>query len=119
VDHKRGQLHTWLKAIPQGGPLSRGQANDIGVLLATTTSSNKDAFRPGTSGVYSFQNLAPGTYTVSVTAPDGKVTSGASTLTESVTSGAVLSAQNFGVKNNPPTVSLSGTIFGDADGNGL
>ena len=93
--------------------------NDIGVLLATTTSSNKDAFRPGTSGVYSFQNLAPGTYTVSVTAPDGKVTSGASTLTESVTSGAVLSSQNFGVKNNPPTVSLSGTIFGDADGNGL
>ena len=93
--------------------------NDIGVLLATTTSSNKDAFRPGTSGVYSFQNLAPGTYTVSVTAPDGKVTSGASTLTEIVTSGAVLSSQNFGVKNNPPTVSLSGTIFGDADGNGL
>jgi hypothetical protein len=92
--------------------------NDIGVLLASTTSSNKDPFKPGTNGVYSFQNLAPGTYTVAVTAPDGKVTSGVTTLKEVVTSGAVIASQNFGVRNNPPTVSLSGTIFADGDGNG-
>ncbi len=76
--------------------------------LTTTTNAN---------GVWSFTALPFGTYTVRQVLPGGyRVTAGATSYTETLSSGSQFTKLNFYDSNR---ALLSGNVFGDLNGNGV
>lgn len=72
-----------------------------------------------TNGAYSFTNLLPGSYTVSEVIPSGWIQtapSSPSTYSVEITSGAVMTAKNFG---DFLAGSIGGMMFDDLNGNGI
>ena len=86
--------------------------NSGGTLVATTTSSS--------SGHYSFANLTPGTYTIEEVVQAGWVitqpTNQTGTYTKTTISGNSLTGLKFG---NFSSITASGNVYNDLDGNGL
>jgi protocatechuate 3,4-dioxygenase beta subunit len=74
----------------------------------------------GSNGNYSFTNLSPGTYHVLVSTPDGwrqtQPFSGSYTI--GLAAGQNTISENFGAQQQQ-TASISGTVFLDANGNGV
>ncbi|WP_200941357.1 SdrD B-like domain-containing protein, partial [Methylobacterium sp. Leaf465] len=110
------------------GKLDRGEASINGVAItlfdasgrtvATTVTRTGDPASPSKDGIYSFANLTPGNYYVEAVAPGGKAVTGPETLFKSVGSGATLASSLFSTRDVATSVSLSGTMYADADGNG-
>jgi uncharacterized repeat protein (TIGR01451 family) len=94
------------------------QAGDAGKALATVTltdpSGNVFTTTTDAQGNYTFANLAPGTYTVRLTVPGGYGTSTATTRTVTLPA-AGAGAVNFGLTYS----TLSGSVFDDANDNGV
>ncbi|MER2264955.1 SdrD B-like domain-containing protein [Methylobacterium oxalidis] len=90
-----------------------------GNVALTTQTSNKDQGLPGVSGVWSFYNLKPGTYTVHVVAADGTVVAGSSDKVFTIAANQDISSVLFALRDKSTVVSLSGTAFSDANGDGI
>jgi hypothetical protein len=97
-----------------GASLSLNGTDDLGHAVSLTTMSD------GTSGAYNFGGLRPGVYSVSVSQPAGyfpdKQGISGSIANLIATAGAATSMANFG---EIPPASLSGSVFADANGNGV
>ncbi len=81
--------------------------NSANQFIATTTAID---------GSYSFSNVVPGTYSVEVVQQPGYVASSSTTIQVSAQSGTDVENLNFG---EFISVSLSGEVFSDTDGNGV
>ena len=77
-----------------------------GAVVATTTT--------GATGLYTFTNVTPGSYTVQETDPAGVVSTTPNTVSVSLASGGAATA-NFG---DQPEGTVAGTVFDDLNGNG-
>lgn len=100
-----------------------GETGRPGVVVTLTNTSNNFSLPILTdaAGNYSFDNLAPGNYTITATNPDASTLgfTTASTipfnLSNSGVPGGTLGDQNFGLVN---VSSLAGVVFNDANNNG-
>ena len=71
------------------------------------------------SGSYTFRNLATGSYTIRVVPQSGWRHTNGDNRPVTLSSGEWPVVRQFGVQQDPSTASISGTIFNDADNNGV
>ena len=106
------------------GVLDGGETGRSGVIVTLTNTGTGFSLPilSNGSGDYSFDNLAPGNYTITATNPDGNTLgfSTASTIPLNISNsgipGGVLTNQNFGLTQ---VSSLAGLVFNDANNNGV
>ena len=92
-------------------------ANNTGVFATGDTTATTDA-----NGNYSFTNLGPGTYHVAEVLPTGFTQTTTSPAAIVTSSGANVSGVNFGdfqAVSTFTSISISGTVFKDTNGNGV
>jgi uncharacterized repeat protein (TIGR01451 family) len=105
-----------------------GEPGIDGISIALYSGSTADPLNlmataiTASGGMYSFENLAPGTYTVEIDVadldPDATITTagGSTTYTTTVTSGTDDFTLDYGIAN---PVTLGDTIYEDVNGNGV
>ncbi len=102
------------------GVLDSGEPGLSGVTVDLLNSSSQviTSVTTGSSGNYTFTIDAPGTYSVEEVQPSGTIVTVpvSGSYSASVTSGQTISDLNFG---NFQTVTLSGEVYSDTDGNGV
>jgi protocatechuate 3,4-dioxygenase beta subunit len=87
---------------------------DVTVTLTDSDGNIKTA-KTGTDGAYLFENVTPGVYKVKETDPADYVSTTANEVTVTVPAGGIGTA-NFGDRE---TATLGGTVYNDANGNGV
>jgi hypothetical protein len=98
------------------GALQGGEPGLSGVTVDLVDAQNQTvATTTLTGGTYSFANVGPGSYSVQVAPPSGFVPTTGTSLPVTTSSGQDASGLNFGEFQ---TVTVSGEVYGDVNGNG-
>jgi protocatechuate 3,4-dioxygenase beta subunit len=96
-------------------PGEPGTAGVTVTLINPTTAAVVATMTTGPTGLYTFTNVAPGSYIVQETDPAGVVSTTPNTVPISLASGGAATA-NFG---DEPEGIVAGTVFNDLNGNGV
>lgn len=104
------------------GTQDPGEAGLGGVtvtIAGTDVNGNPVTFTTQTSadGIYRFNNIPPGNYTVTVTPPPGFSNTNAGTQTITLAEGQSIDTVDFGLRS--PTGAIGDRVFSDVDGDGI